>query len=162
MKSASTITSSPTSSDPRPNPAGTGAPAGPVRLEMKPEGKPTGHVDGGWWPRSRSLADELPGLVEALTPRLGAVERVSYHLGEWQSPPSAVDVGGVSVRLGGYRLQAEASLDVIARDRRATLLVVDPERGERSAGASLNAAAAEGNVDDVAALLGYGGEETGI
>lgn len=126
---------------------------GSVRLEMKPEGKATGHVDGGWWPRSRSLADELPALVEALTPRLGPVEWVSYHLGEWDSPPDAVLINGVAVRLGGYRLQGAASLDVIARDHRVTLLVVDPELDQRVAEAAMGTAATEGNSDDVATLL---------
>jgi hypothetical protein len=153
MTSASTITPSSTPADARPSSTGGGADGPQVRLEMKPEGKTTGHVDGGWWPRSRSLEDELPGLVEALTPRLGPVERVSYHLGEWESPPSAVNVDGVSVRLGGYRLQGAASLDVIARDRRVTVLVVDPEQTEQLAGAALKASGAAGNTDDVATLL---------
>ncbi|WP_255405049.1 DUF5994 family protein [Mycobacterium sp. E2479] len=29
------------------------------------------HIDGAWWPRSTSLADELPGLVASLSNRLG-------------------------------------------------------------------------------------------
>src|SRR5919112_5460245 len=54
-----------------------------LRLRLKPKAATTGVVDGGWWPRSRDLAVELPGLLAVLAVRLGRIERVSYHLTEW-------------------------------------------------------------------------------
>ena len=41
-----------------------------VRLRLKPKAPTTGWVDGGWWPRSRDLAAELPGLLSVLAVRL--------------------------------------------------------------------------------------------
>ena len=34
-----------------------------LRLRLKPKAATTGFVDGGWWPRSRDFAVELPGLL---------------------------------------------------------------------------------------------------
>jgi hypothetical protein len=47
----------------------------PLRLRLKPNAPPTGHVDGAWWPRSRALTDELAALTDVLTSRLGPVTR---------------------------------------------------------------------------------------
>ena len=76
-----------------------------LRLRLKPKAATTGFVDGGWWPRSRDLAVELPGLLAVLAVRLGRIERVSYHLGDWDPIPARLTVEGRVVRLGGYRAQ---------------------------------------------------------
>jgi hypothetical protein len=73
----------------------------PLRLRMKPKASAaTGWVDGGWWPRSRDLAVELPGLLAVLAVRLGRIERVSYHLPEWAPTVRKISYDGGVVRLG--------------------------------------------------------------
>jgi hypothetical protein len=54
-----------------------------LRLKLKPKAPTIGSVDGAWWPRSRDLAAELPALLAVLAVRLGPIERVGYHLGDW-------------------------------------------------------------------------------
>jgi hypothetical protein len=133
---------------------GSPAAGGPqARLELKPDGPRTGSVDGGWWPRSRNLEEQLPALLAALRERLGRVESVSYHLGDWEPAPRRVSVGGVTVRLAGYRFQRSGTIDVIARDRRLTLLVIGPEQTEQLAHQALTVSAQQSNADDVATLL---------
>lgn len=127
-----------------------------ARLKLKPDGATTGFVDGAWWPRSRDLQQELPALLAGLHQRLGPVEAVSYHLGDWSSPPRRTSIAGVSVRIGGYRLQRAGSLDVIARNRRVTLLVIDPEQSQEVAEQALIASAELDNIDDLDTLLTYG------
>jgi hypothetical protein len=56
MMSAPTIPSTAPVLDPRDQ----------LRLRSKPKAPTTGWVDGGWWPRSRDLAAELPGLLSVL------------------------------------------------------------------------------------------------
>jgi hypothetical protein len=150
MSSASTTTS-PRNAAPTP-PEGDGPRA---RLELKPDGPTTGYVDGGWWPRSRKIEAELPALLAALGQRLGRVESVSYHLGDWETPPRTVMVERFAVRLAGYRVQRTGSVDVIARDWRLTLVVVGPEQPEHVAREVLMASAGQGNADDVATLLAH-------
>ncbi|MFZ3558462.1 DUF5994 family protein [Streptomyces sp. BH055] len=57
---------------PSPTPA-----AARVALES-PAGQ--GLLDGAWWPRSRDLADQLPGLVGVLDPLWGRITRVAVNL----------------------------------------------------------------------------------
>ena len=76
-----------------------------LRLRLKPRAATTGFVDGGWWPRSRDLAAELPRLLTVLSVRLGPIERVSFHLADWGPTTSKINVGGEVVRLAGYRSQ---------------------------------------------------------
>jgi hypothetical protein len=149
------MTSAPTI--PRPS-----APARPVedprerlRLRLKPKAPTTGWVDGGWWPRSRVLAVELPGLLSVLAVRLGHIERVSYHLGEWGQTLRKISCGAGVVRLEGYRGQHANTVDVIAARQRVTLLVVAPEASAQTAHAVLMAAGHRGNTDNVDTLLRY-------
>jgi hypothetical protein len=124
----------------------------PLRLRLKPKGPTTGWVDGGWWPRSRDLAAELPGLLAVLAVRLGRIERVSYHLGDWGPTLGKLSCGGGVVRLGGYRAQHADTVDVLAGGQRVTLLVVPPETSAQTAHAALMAAGHRG-TDKVETLL---------
>jgi hypothetical protein len=123
-----------------------------LRLRLKPKAPTTGWVDGGWWPRSHDLAAELPRLLAVLAVRLGRIERVGYHLGEW-SPARHISCGGGLVRLEGYRSQPANTVDVLAVGQRVTLLVVAPEASAQTAHAVLMAAGRRGNTDNADALL---------
>ena len=125
----------------------------PLRLRLKPKGPTTGWVDGGWWPRSRDLAAELPGLLAVLAVRLGRIERVSYHLGDWGPTPGKISCGGGVVRLGGYRAQHADTMDVLAAGQRVTLIVVPPQSSAKTAHAALVAAGHRGNTDKIETLL---------
>ncbi|MFI1917263.1 DUF5994 family protein [Nocardia sp. NPDC020380] len=68
---------------------------------------------GSWWPRSRDLAAELPGLLAEVAPSLGPIFRVVYHLDEWDAAPRKLEFGGRRVRLDGYRNMAMHTVDVL-------------------------------------------------
>lgn len=44
-------------------------------------------IDGAWWPRVDRLTNELPHLVEALTPRLGDITSINVNWPPLQRPP---------------------------------------------------------------------------
>jgi hypothetical protein len=136
-------------------------PAEPPRLSLKPlSATPVGYVDGAWWPRSDDLAAELPPLLAALTERLGHVERVSYHLGDWTAVPRRIGSGDRTVHLGGYRLQGAGTVDVSGTTRGVTLLVVPPGTDRAAAERALAAAGRPDDTERVAALLqGTGRDE---
>jgi hypothetical protein len=126
----------------------------PPRLELKDDTTtPTGQVDGAWWPRSRDLARELQILIPALVDRFGPVERVSYHLGDWDTATRRVAVGGVLVRTAGYRYQRTCTIDVITRRDHLTLLVVPADESAAHARSVMAVAARPGNTDAVVDLL---------
>ncbi len=128
----------------------------PLRLRLKPKAPTTGWVDGGWWPRSRDLAAELPRLLTVLSVRLGPIERVSYHVGDWAPTVRKISFGDGIVRLAGYRSQHADTVDVLAARQRVTLLVVPPETTAETAHAALMAAGHRGSSEDVEALLKSG------
>lgn len=125
-----------------------------LRLRLKPKAPTTGHVDGAWWPRTRDLPAELTDLLAELAVRLGRIDRVSYHLGDWNPAPRKIAVEGSVVRLAGYRAQHPDTLDMLAAGRRLTLLVVPPGTPPLVAHRALMTAAHRGNADRITDLLG--------
>src|SRR5690349_7982426 len=108
------MTSAPTVQDTASQAMAGGERNGLARLRLKPNTTiVTGHVDGGWWPRSPDLAAELPGLLSASAPLIGRIERVGYHFADWGPTPRKIRFDGAVVRLGGYRWQRAATVDVI-------------------------------------------------
>jgi len=115
-----------------------------TRLRMKSATPAPGPVDGGWWPRTRDLADELPTLLEAMTARLGRIDRVTYHLADWPATDRRLPFDDGVVRLEGFRSQASGSLTVIGWNRnRLTLRVVPPETAPADARKALTEVADE-------------------
>jgi hypothetical protein len=126
----------------------------PLRLRLKPKTGVGGYVDGGWWPRSRDLAAELPALADVLAVRLGSVQRVVFPLTSWDTPPRRVDVRGHSVRLEGFHSQDEHVINIVAPDRRRIrLLVVPPDAVDTAAHDALMTAAGPENIDTATVIL---------
>ncbi|RZS32781.1 hypothetical protein EV193_111166 [Herbihabitans rhizosphaerae] len=126
----------------------------PLRLRLRPKAPTTGYVDGAWWPHGRDLSSELPALLAVLAVRLGPVQRVSYNLTEWDTPPRRLTVDGQPTRLAGFLSQPAHTMDVIASDRgRLTLLVVPPDTESSSAHDTMMDAADRDNIDTVDHLL---------
>jgi hypothetical protein len=96
-----------------------------------------------------------PWLAVGVGVRLGPIERVSYHLGEWGPTSRKISCGGGVVRLEGYRGQRPNTVDVLAPGQRLTLLVIAPEASAQTAHAVLMAAGHRGNTDNVDTLLRY-------
>ena len=71
-----------------------------MRLTFSPSSTADDIVNGGWWPRTRNPATELPALVAAVAERLGVVRRIALHADAWTSwPHELVIIGGPRVRL---------------------------------------------------------------
>lgn len=133
------------------------SPSHTPRLRLKPKAPHTGYVDGAWWPRSDDLTVELPDLLAVLSVRLGPIDRVIYHLGEWATAGRKFATGGRAVRLGGFRYQPVNTVEVLGLNRnRIVLLVVSPHTDPDDAHATMMAAAAPNNDATVDALLRIG------
>jgi hypothetical protein len=58
----------------------------PVRLSLAYD---LGHeIDGGWWPYTAAIADELADLVAALDSRLGKVAEIDINWAPMHNPPN--------------------------------------------------------------------------
>lgn len=99
----------------------------PVRLSLTPYETVSGGFDGAWWPHSRNLVAELPGLVQAMD-GAGGITRVTVGIGPWPDIPHQVSVGGHTVTAGWFvagHEQNEVMLCSYLKGFR-TLLVVPP------------------------------------
>ncbi|MEU2334737.1 DUF5994 family protein [Streptomyces sp. NPDC013172] len=72
----------------------------PLRLTLAPVGAPPALIDGAWWPRSRSLTEQLPALVERLDPLWGRITRIAVSRTFWPVIPGEVPAHGHMVRVG--------------------------------------------------------------
>jgi hypothetical protein len=123
-----------------------------LRLQLKPNVLTAPDVDGAWWPQSLSLEAELPGLIAAVSDRLGKVALVLYQVDAWDEAPEELTVGAEPVQLDGFASTGAHTLDVIGSGgRRMTLLVVPPDAAPPSALRQLMDAADPGHTDAIVA-----------
>jgi hypothetical protein len=142
-----------------PSPAGTpprrAGDADSVRLALidPPERRST--LDGAWWPRTRSLSDELPGLVEELHLRGIRVTRVAYNPDSWEAAPRRMAADGRTIRLGWFRSVDPQLLDLTGDEirRRLDLLVVPPDTEAAAARQAFAAASDRANRRTPTAVL---------
>lgn len=125
-----------------------------LRLRLTPEASPTGYVDGGWWPHSRDLTVELPGLVHELGSRLGVVAKVTFAPDAWQTAPRQFTVAEDTVRLAGFRAQDQYVVQVSGSDgRHLSLLVIPPEAPSTAAHRAMMTASRYGNAERPVEIL---------
>jgi uncharacterized protein DUF5994 len=119
-----------------------------TRLQLKPHRGASEHIDGAWWPQSKCMVDELPGLLMSLSDRLGEVAMVGYHRNSWDETPPLVQVDGRTIELLGFTSHEPATVIAIGNDgRHVTLHVIPPEAGEQVARQALDEA--QGSADAV-------------
>ena len=103
--------------------------ADPVRLALISPPAERTRLDGAWWPRTRSLSDELPGLVEEFRGRGIRVRRVAYNPDAWDPAPRRLAADGRTIRLGWFRSIDPQLLNLTGdtNPSRLDLLVVPPD-----------------------------------
>ncbi len=136
-------------------------PDSPLRLRLKPVAPPTGHVDGAWWPGSRDLVAELPGLAAALADRLGVVSRVVFAHTFWGSAPERIELNGRTVVLLGLAAMDTDVVQVASADQRhIDLLVIPPDADAPAADRALTLAASSDHTRLPARILAAAGVAT--
>ena len=110
-------------------PRGQAGDAEQVRLVLIDPPAERATLDGAWWPRTRSLSDDLPGLVQELHRRGIRVTRAAYNPDAWEPAPRRLAADGRTIRLGWFRSIDPQLLDLTGDSRRGRLdlLVVPPD-----------------------------------
>lgn len=111
----------------------------PARLELMPYRPASEHIDGTWWPRSKRLVEELPGLVTSVSDRVGQVVMVGYGRNGWFDTPPLAEINGHTIELPGFTSDQLASVIAIGDDgHHITLQVIPPDVGEQVAQRALD------------------------
>ncbi|MBC9730081.1 DUF5994 family protein [Streptomyces sp. TRM68367] len=112
-----------------------------------------GVLDGAWWPRSRDVAVELPGLISALTERLGPLSRVGLDSVAWNGLPTRLVVDGRVVHIDASAVGDDTVL-VTRGDRDLfSLLVVPPDTPPDAARAAMAQAVRADNLKGAERIL---------
>lgn len=121
-------------------------PAIEARVAFRQPVTPAPHIDAAWWPRSRDLEAELPGLLDVLWTAAREVDRVSYPIDSWLPVPRRLTIEGRRVRLGGFTHQDQSMISL--RDawgaERIDILVIPPETAPDLAAAAMALASHSG------------------
>jgi hypothetical protein len=106
----------------------TSAQHGP-RLVFPPSSTADGVPDGGWWPRSRDPATELPMLVAAVADRVDPVRRITMGTAAWDGRPQVITtVEGRDVQLDWFGTRDAHTISLIgSRGSRLDLVMIPPD-----------------------------------
>ena len=115
-----------------------------ARLSLDPATVRPAGIRGGWWPRSRDAAAELPGLIAELSTRVGRVSRVALQADAFANIPNKLTVGGRKVPVGWFRYMNRHTVIVTMAGRDDLVLLVIPPRASPAAAAEALGLAASG------------------
>jgi hypothetical protein len=101
-----------------------------------------------WWPRNRTLADQLDDLFSAWPPHAGRIVRVLYSPPDWDDRPRSVAVAGRRVKTGSFPRDDTHQLQLTLGDGvRRAITVIPPKTAAQAAHDILTAVEADGSVD---------------
>ncbi|MFD5712674.1 DUF5994 family protein [Streptomyces pharetrae] len=148
-------------SDPHPPPGAKLLPDGVHRsirpgtafLRLTTTHERQGLLDGAWWPRSRDVAAELPGLITALTERLGPITRIGLDSAAWNELPTRITVDDRVVHIDSFAVGDDTALVTRGDQDLFTLLVVPPGTPLEAARAAMAEAVRAGNPKQAQQIL---------
>ncbi|MFE0747555.1 DUF5994 family protein [Gordonia sp. NPDC058843] len=124
------------------------------RFSLKPEGSARGSVDGAWWPRTHDLASELSAITQVVGRRLTRLERVGYHLVDWDSAASGKFMfDGQTVRLEGFRTWTPGIVRFMGPGGALTVTVIGVDTDPEVARATMTRATGSTNTESAATLI---------
>ncbi|ELS54977.1 DUF5994 family protein [Streptomyces viridochromogenes] len=126
---------------------------GTALLRMETTHDRRGVLDGAWWPRSRDIAAELPGLIGALTEHLGPVSRVGLDSAAWDGLPTRLVVDGRVVHIDASSVGDDTVLVTRGDQDLFSLLVVPPDTPPAAARAAMAQAVRADNVKEARRIL---------
>ncbi|MFI1797200.1 DUF5994 family protein [Streptomyces sp. NPDC020379] len=122
-----------------------------VRLETTHERG--GILDGAWWPRSRDIGAELPGLITALTEHLGPIARVGLDDSAWEDLPTRLTVGDRIVHIDAFPVGDDTVLITRGDNDHFALLVVPPDAAPDTARTAMAEAVRADNTAQAEQIL---------
>lgn len=96
-----------------------------LRLAFPRSSTADGVPDGGWWPRSRDPATELPALIAAVADRLDPVHLITLNAAAWDARPQIImTFEGREVRLDWFGERDAHTISLIGSRSRLNLMMI--------------------------------------
>ncbi|MEV6653860.1 DUF5994 family protein [Streptomyces sp. NPDC051219] len=131
---------------------------GTAVLRMETTSSRVGLFDGAWWPRSRDIEAQLPGLIKALTDRLGPIARVGLDASAWDEAPAHLVVDDRTVRIDWSAVDDSTMIITRGPQDHFSFLVVPPQADATAAHTAMTMAVQDGNCTSAEQIL----TDTGI
>lgn len=124
-------------------------PVEPGLLALRLHAAPSrdGLFDGAWWPHSRNIHDELPGLVAVLTEHLGYIDRVGLDADAWDGLGEPLFVDGRLVHVDWFPVGDDTVIITRGDMDHFSLLAIPPEASIDEAHAAMTMATHIGNTE---------------
>ncbi|MGP3923908.1 DUF5994 family protein [Streptomyces sp. 8N616] len=126
---------------------------GALLLRLETRRTREGILDGAWWPRSRDVGDQLPGLISALTEHLGPITRVGLDASAWDEVPVRLIIDDRVVHIDWYPVGDDTVLITRGDQDYFLLLVVPPEATPSAAREAMSRAVQADNVTQAEQIL---------
>lgn len=116
-----------------------------LRLQAAPSRE--GLFDGAWWPHSRDVQAELPGLVAVLTEHLGHIDRIGLDADAWDGLGEPLFVDGRIVHIDWFPVGDDTVIITRGERDHFSLLAIPPEASTDEAHAAMTMATHIGNTE---------------
>ncbi|WP_314175788.1 DUF5994 family protein [Streptomyces winkii] len=116
-----------------------------LRLKSEPSGE--GLFDGAWWPHSRDVHAELPGLVAVLSEHLGPIDGIGLDADAWDGLGEPLFVEGRLMHIDWFPLGDDTILVSCGGLGDLSLLAIPPEASVDEAHAAMTMATHIGNTE---------------
>jgi hypothetical protein len=136
-----------------PNSTGWPTEPGAVAVRLETTRSRQGAFDGAWWPSSRDLGEQLPGLIAALTPHIGPIERVGLDASAWDDVPGRMLIGGRAVHIDWFPTGDDSVILTRGPHDHFLLLVIPPTAHTTAAHAAMASAVLAGGTDSAQQIL---------
>lgn len=120
---------------------------GLLALRLKSEPSHDGLFDGAWWPHSRDIHTELPGLVTVLSEHLGPIDRIGLDADAWDGLGRPLFVEGRLIEVDWFPLGDDTVLVTRGTLDDFSLLVIAPDATVDEAHAAMTMATHIGNTE---------------
>ncbi|MFI1963898.1 DUF5994 family protein [Streptomyces pathocidini] len=126
---------------------------GALLLRLETTRNREGLLDGAWWPRSREIGQQLPGLITALVEHLGPITRVGLDANAWNEVPTRLVIDDRVVHIDWYPVGDDTVLITRGDQDHFVLLVVPPETNPSAAHEAMSRAVRADNVRQAEQIL---------
>ncbi|WP_406397753.1 DUF5994 family protein [Streptomyces sp. NBC_00879] len=131
---------------------------GAAVLRMETTSSRVGLFDGAWWPRSRDIEAQLPGLITALTAQLGPIARVGLDASAWDRAPGHLFIDDRMVRIDWSAVDDHTMIITRGPQDHFSFLVIPLGADADAAHAAMTMAIQDGNCTSAEQILA----DTGI
>ncbi|MEU9012090.1 DUF5994 family protein [Streptomyces sp. NPDC048479] len=122
-------------------------------LRMETTSSRVGLFDGAWWPSSRDIETQLPGLITALTARLGPIASVGLDASAWNHAPGHLAIGGRTVHIDWSAVDDSTMIITRGPQDHFSFLVIPPQAPASAARAAMAMAVLDSNCRSAEQIL---------